>query len=240
MFDAPRLELHVRQPVLPEHFGRPVVRLFQLRRAGHARSDMIGQIFEILHYFAVVVDFGQDSRIRRREWIARIRRGTRRNPMNSKRYQQHATEDPGIAAQLHRSSFSGPITFLLRRSDAPSRERRFPASSNVPFHFVPLDAITSDLRFESSYRFAHQHAAAALAGSADNNSCFSRPPESAGLESGTDNRACLHARKRDAAVDIRPALPPRPQSPISRNLAAESRVPGFPATRSAGFPFDDA
>ena len=68
--------MDVRQPVLTKLLGGPIVRRFKLRRTGEARANVVGDIFEILRGFAVIVNFGENFCVggRERRNIVRARR----------------------------------------------------------------------------------------------------------------------------------------------------------------------
>ena len=53
--NLPGLEMDVREAVFPELLGGPIVRRFELRRTGEARANVVGNVFEILRSFAVIV-----------------------------------------------------------------------------------------------------------------------------------------------------------------------------------------
>ncbi len=59
--NLPRLEMDVREAVLTELLGGPIVRRFELRRTGEARADIVRNVFEILRGFAVIVNLGENS-----------------------------------------------------------------------------------------------------------------------------------------------------------------------------------
>ncbi len=74
--DLPRLEMDVTEAVLPKLLGGPIVRRFELRRTGEARANVVGNEFEILCGFAVIVDLSEYSCVggRKRRSIVRHRR----------------------------------------------------------------------------------------------------------------------------------------------------------------------
>ena len=59
--------MDVREAVFPKLLGGPIVRRFELRRTGEARADVVGNVFEILRGFAVIVDLSENFGVGGRE-----------------------------------------------------------------------------------------------------------------------------------------------------------------------------
>ena len=56
--------MRIPQAVIREFLPRPVIRFFQVVRAGQARADHVRKIFQIRHDLVVVVNLGQDFVVR--------------------------------------------------------------------------------------------------------------------------------------------------------------------------------
>lgn len=66
------LQVHVGQAVLLEHFGGPIVGLLELRATRQAGPDAVGEILQIVHQLRVIIDLGDDLRIRHNNGIGFI------------------------------------------------------------------------------------------------------------------------------------------------------------------------
>src|SRR3954447_3091105 len=77
--DRPRLKVRVRQTILLKHFASPVIALLELWRAGKARTDAVGKIFEVRHRLTVIAYLGEYSLVRGGEAgrVDRVRRRIR-------------------------------------------------------------------------------------------------------------------------------------------------------------------
>src|ERR1700737_4452745 len=89
--NRPRLQVNVGEPVLRKPFLCPVIRLLELRRPGHPRPDAVGEIFEVRHRLAAIVDLTDDLGVGCREWTLLIRRRPGQTRANTNQ-SSHATE----------------------------------------------------------------------------------------------------------------------------------------------------
>ncbi len=92
MRNGPGFEVDVGETVLAEHLGGPVVCLLEPIGAGEARTDVVREIFEILHGFAVIANLAQDLRIDSSKAPCIVRRARVPEPDASEQQQRRTHE----------------------------------------------------------------------------------------------------------------------------------------------------
>ncbi len=109
--DIPRLKMRVVESIFLKRVARPVVGLLELWRAGKPRADRVGEIFEVGHCFAVLVNFGKDSCVRRGEQAFFRGRGQREHRAHRERYEHTAKHNRADSTRIH--SFSLALTVVI-------------------------------------------------------------------------------------------------------------------------------